>query len=596
MIGNFKNENIISRRAVIAGGLKLSVFGIIASRLFNLQVLNGKKYKLQADGNRIRLSLICPDRGKILDCNNEILAENDAQFRLIFDGAYRDYFETSIPIVSEILDLDPEAAERLEEKYTQIRINNQTVIIDSLSWEQLVKLELNSHKLMGVEVMEGSNRYYPFGIHAPHLVGYVGYYSGQDIDNNPLLRHPDFRLGKDGIEKIFENELRGEAGLKRTEVNAKGTIIREISTDIPKQGDYVKLTIDIKLQKFIDELLPDTGSSAVVMDVTNGEIKALVSKPGFDPNELVKPKISSDYWNEIIGNKALPLINKTVATHYPPGSIFKIITVLAGLESGIKPDVIHNCPGYYLLGNREFRCAKKGGHGPINMRQALQYSCNVYMFHLAKIIGIDKISYIAKQMGLGSKTGIELPGELEGLAPNKRWKRENYERDWTLGDTLNSAIGQGFSLATPLQMALITARIANGGLLISPKLISDNEPANDRVKIKDKNLKFIQQAMFDAVNAPGGTGWAARVDAHDFLVAGKTATSQVVSKKQTKVKVDLSAASTAWESKNHAIFAGFAPYHNPKYAVTVLIEHGGNGSTGAAPFVGKIFRWLQQNQ
>jgi penicillin-binding protein 2 len=379
----------------------------------------------------------------------------------------------------------------------------------------------------------------------------------------------------------------GEFGVKRVEVNAHGVHLRELSVENSIPGDNLALSIDISLQQYISNLLSQHVGSVVVMDIENGEILAMNSSPSFNPNNIVEG-ISTKDWNKLLTDPNTPMLNKCISNHYPPGSIFKLITALASLKEGNSPSAIYNCKGYVVVGDRKFHCWKEHGHGDVNLTEAISQSCNCYFYNLAKKIGIDNIAHMAEIFGFGKKTHIELPNEINGLIPDRKWKISRFNKSWQIGDTINCAIGQGFVLTTPIQLAIMVSRIASGKKILPTILLDGNKDKEfEALEVSDTDLDAIRLGMFKAVNDYMGTSFRHRLDDEHFQMAGKTGTSQVVSKKGEKD--DLSKKSTAWLHRNHGLFVSYAPFDKPKYAISVVIEHGGSGSGDAAPVARSIF-------
>lgn len=574
---------------MLAGG-KLALLSALVSRLYYLQIMKADDFKTQSDSNRIKLTLIPPLRGNILDRFGNLLAVNQNHYRVLLDTEVDEDIEDTLTNLMQLLSIEEEKKQHIIKKILQTKAKGSILVYDRLSWQDVAKIEVNSPDLPGISVDVGQIRYYPFGMLTSHLIGYVGVLSEKEILEHPLLSHPDFKIGKNGIEKTLENELRGQAGIKRMEVNAKGLSVRELSREESTPGDDVSLTIDIRLEEFVTSKLDPRGAAAVIIDITNGDVLAMASTPAFNPNEFTQG-VSSRYWNELMKNPARPLINKCISSQYPPGSTFKMMVALASLKEGIDPSVTVFCPGYVVLGGRRFHCWKEGGHGTVNMTQAIMHSCNSFFYTMAKRIGIDKFASMAEDFGLGQKTGIALPHEVAGVVPSKKWKRAKYKQEWQTGDTLNSGIGQGFVLSTPMQLAIMAARIASGKK-VTPNLVSGNSDAPfDDIDIAEEHLAVIHEGMESVSNVPGGTAYGSRIINPAFAMAGKTGTSQVISKKfigQDNSK------NGSWENRNHGLFIGYAPIDNPRYACSVIVEHGGSGSGAAAPIARDILTEVQR--
>ncbi|MFV9875481.1 MAG: penicillin-binding protein 2 [Rickettsiales endosymbiont of Dermacentor nuttalli] len=586
---------LFSRRSFIMGVGGGVLFSLLAGRLYYLQVIKNDQYKTLSESNRIKFFLIPALRGNILDNFGVPIAVNQNHYRVLLDKEYGIDYVSIANKISEILKIDRTGYEQLLKKIKQARNNTPILLQNQLTWEEVVKLEVHAIELPNVYVDVGTVRFYPYKSLFAHLVGYTGLPSEKEIAVNALLNHPDIKVGKTGIEATMNAELSGELGVKRMEVNAYGVRIRELSREEAKSGQGINLTIDVRLQEILASKLDSKGAIAVLMDINTGGVLAMASTPSFDPNQFTKG-LSSNYWEELINDPYFPLINKAISVQYPPGSLFKLVVAIAALEVGISPEMFVNCPGYTMLGERKFHCWREGGHGDVNMLTAITVSCNCYFWAIARRIGIEKISQVAYKLGLGAKTGIELPNEFVGIIPDRRWKKKKYKKDWQLGDTLNSAVGQGFVSTTILQLAVMVARIASGKQ-VRPCLISsiDNQTVtintfND-LDIDPKNLAIVRKGMEAVVNLPMGVAYGYRIVNDHQRMAGKTGTSQVISKRHAND--DLSKLNVAWFNRNHGLFAGYAPVENPKYACAVLVEHGGSGGRAAAPVVKDILLAVQ---
>ena len=463
-------------------------------------------------------------------------------------------------------------------------------IADQLDWKDVSEVAVNTPALPGVTPEVGLTRHYPLTGDFAHVVGYVGPVSDYDLskltDPDPLLQIPKFQIGKIGLEAKREDLLRGSAGTKRIEVNAGGRVMRELSRQEGQPGADLQLTVDAGLQNFINARLVGESAAAVVMDVQNGDLLAIASTPSFDPNLFVRG-ISVDDYKRLTADDHRPLADKSVQGTYPPGSTFKIVTALAAHEAGVVTagETVY-CGGYKQLGTRRFHCWKRGGHGHVDLHDSLMRSCDVYYYEMAERVGIDKIAEMARRLGIGVKHDLPMSAVADGLAPNKAWKQEKRGEPWMAGDSLNAAIGQGFVLASPLQLAVMTARVASG-TGIRPRLIKSIDGVEQPVEtdgplgISPATLRQVQRAMFSVVNSTGGTAYRARLLPENMVFAGKTGTSQVRS-----VVVDNKYV--PWIQRDHALFVCFAPFSAPKIAVSVIIEHGGGGSATAAPIARDI--------
>ena len=451
----------------------------------------------------------------------------------------------------------------------------------------------------------GQTRHYLSGKEAAHVIGYVGAVTEKELAGDPILALPGFRIGKNGAEKIFEGHLRGKAGSRQVEVNAYGRIIRELRRDEGQPGDDYVLSIDMGLQEYANARISHESASAVVIDVHSGELMALVSSPSFNPNSFTTG-ISQTEWNALMANPRFPLTNKAVSGQYSPGSTFKMMVALAALEGGhIDPAGEVFCTGHLDLGNRRFHCWKRGGHGRMNMYTGISRSCDFYFYELASRVGVDNIAAMARRFGLGEKLGIDLPSERKGLIPTRDWKLAVYGVPWQKGETLVIGIGQGFVLATPLQLAVMTARIANGGIAISPKLVRETQRVGKRLPdsrepfpsmgLSVANLAVVQKGMLDVTNDPRGTAYRARIEESGMAMAGKTGSVQV--KRITKAERERGVVKNEdreWKDRDHALFVGYAPVDSPRYAVSVVVEHGGGGSKAAAPIARDLLREVQR--
>ena len=583
--------HLFTRRAILLGGAKIGLLSMLAGRIYYLQIIKGDKYRTLADENRINLRMLAPPRGQILDRNGTPLAINQQNYRIVLLPEQVNDLEQLLDHVNGYVPLTEIDRKRIARDLKNAGDLNAVLVHDNLTWEQVATLSLHSLDIPGSDIEVGEVRSYPYTATTSHVLGYIGAVSEKDMnDDEPILAIPGFRIGKSGAEKFYDHHLRGVAGTVQLEVNAHGRVVRELARQEPKIGNDLKLTIDIGLQQFVvEQLKPAQSAAAVVMDVHTGAVRALVSHPGFDPN-LFTYGITQDDWETLNSDPHTPLLNKTVNGAYAPGSTFKPVVALAGLESGIlDPEARVFCPGYMDLGEHRFHCWKHGGHGHVNLKEAVAGSCDTYFYDLGKRVGIDTICAMAKRLGLGQKLGIDLPQERSGLIPNRAWKLAMHSGLWRQGETLVAAIGQGYMLTTPLQLAMMAARIANGGKAITPHLVlnEDLPPAPD-LGIDPEHLKLVQDAMA-AVLSPIGTAYSARVMDEKMAMAGKTGTAQV--RHITTAEREEGVATNdelPWEQRDHALFIGYAPVSAPRYAVSVIIEHGGSGAHIAAPLARDI--------
>ncbi len=596
-----ESARLISRRGLIVGGVQLGFMGVLALRMRYMQVEQADQFRLLAEENRINIRLLPPARGLIYDRNGVILAENEQNYSVVLVKEDAGDVDAVLARLGQIIALDPDDLERARREIDRRSAFVPVTIADRLSWEEFAEVSVNTPALPGITPEVGLSRVYPLDVDFCHVVGYVGPVSDYDLtqgylseDEDPLLQIPRFQVGKTGVEARYEHNLRGKAGTRRIEVNAAGRVMRELDRQVSRQGDGLQLTIDSGLQNYAQVRMGEESASAVVMDLEQGNLLAVASAPMFDPNKFVRG-ISSADWNVLLNDDHRPLANKSVQGVYPPGSTFKMVTALAALEAGVvNPDERIWCPGHKELGNRRFHCWRRGGHGWVDLNASLEESCDVYYYDIAERVGIEKIAEMARRLGLGERYDLPLSGIASGLMPNKAWKRENRDASWLVGDTLNAGIGQGFVLTSPMQLAVMTARLATGKALM-PRLVRSvngvEEPVAEapRLDIDGDHLRLIRRAMFDVTNSRQGTAFGSRVVAEDIRIAGKTGTSQVR---------NITAAERArgvfrnedlpWERRDHALFVCYAPHDAPKIACSVVVEHGGGGSLAAAPIARDI--------
>lgn len=585
---------VLIRRSLIMALIKFLLLMVIIARLYYLQVYQADRYKTLADENRISTRLLVPPRGIIFDRNGVTIASNQQNFQALIVAEQAPNVQETLDAFKKIMPLSEAEEERIKKDLKRNRSFVPIKIRDNLSWEEVSRIQLNAPDLPGIVIDEGLTRYYPFGAGMAHILGYVSSVSDKDVKDDPLLEVPGFKIGKSGIEKYLEKALRGESGNLKLEVNAYGRIMKEIERVDGIPGKDVQLTIDSRLQQKAFELFGEESGAAVLLDVHTGEILAFVSAPSFDPNMMTQG-LSTEDWNALLHNERNPLTDKAISGQYSPGSTFKMIVALAALEAGvIKPETRTYCAGKMFLGNHAFHCWKKEGHGHLNVVEALQHSCDIFFYETAQKLGIEKIADMARRFGLGSKINIGLENEKAGLIPDKEWKLRRFGEPWQQGESLISGIGQGYILTTPLQLATMTARLVNGGYEIKPTFlkISDGEKSKIRkIDVSPTNLELIKEGMYAVVNKPGGTAWRSQFDYHGQRMGGKTGTTQVrrITMKERREGIKKE-SELPWRLRNHALFVGYAPHDNPKYAVAVLVEHGGGGSSVAAPLAGKILR------
>jgi len=588
----------IGRRTLILGGTQALFSTALALRMWHLQVTQADEFRLLAEENRINIRLIPPSRGLIYDRHGHVVAENEQNYRIVIVREDAGDPEQALARLTRLVSLDRETIERALREVNRHSPFVPVTIADRLHWEDVASVAVNAPVLPGISPEVGLSRFYPLGSDFAHVVGYVGPVSDYDLsqmeDPDPLMQIPRFQIGKTGVEAKYEERLRGKAGTKRIEVNAAGRVIRELDRIDGQPGSDLQLTVDAGLQNFMKARLGDQSAAAVVLDLADGDVLGIASSPSFDPNKFVRG-ISVEDYRALTQTPYRPLSNKTVQGAYPPGSTFKVVTALAALEAGvITPEDTVWCPGYLTMGGRRFHCWRRGGHGHVNLLESLQQSCDVFYYDVGERVGIDRIAAMARTLGIGVRHDLPLSAVAEGLAPDKAWKRERYKQDWQVGDTLNAAIGQGYVLATPLQLAVMSARIATGRA-VEPRLVKSvdgvEQPsgAGEALDVHPANLARIRRAMDAVVNTRRGTARRSRVVADGFEMAGKTGTSQVR---------NITAAERAagvfrnedlpWERRDHALFVAFAPVEAPRIAVSVVVEHGGGGSAAAAPIARDI--------
>ena len=596
--GSLEAARAISRRGMLLGSLQAIFVGTLAFRMRYLQVDQADQFRLLSDENSIKIRLLPPARGLIYDRKGVLIAGNGQNYRVTVT---REDAGDVTDVMARLAQLIPLSADEIEKSLQEIEKRSPTLpitVADRLSWEEFSRVAVNAPALPGVITEVGLSRFYPRFADFALALGYVGPVSDHDLsklkDPDPLLQIPKFQIGKLGVEAKLEDQLRGRAGTRRIEVNSTGRVMREIDRREGDPGSNVRLTLDARLQNYAMARLGVESAAAVVLDLTQGDILAVASAPSFDPNLFVRGISSKDY-QTLTGNDRRPLADKTVQGAYPPGSTFKLVTLLAALEAGvIAPDETVYCRGYTELGNRKFHCWKRAGHGHVGVEDSLEKSCDVFYYEIAQRVGIEKISEMARMLGIGVKHELPLSAISEGLAPTKDWKAARYGKDWLVGDTLNSGIGQGFVLASPLQLAVMTGRIATGRR-IEPRLV---RAINDidlpwaeapALGPNENHLRAVRGGMFAVTNSKHGTAYASRIVDDATRMAGKTGTSQVrnisVAERASGV---IKNEQLPWERRDHALFVCFAPFEAPRIAVSVIVEHGGGGSTVAAPIARDI--------
>lgn len=590
---NEESARGISRRGLFLGGSMLALTGVLGLRMRHMQVNQADQYRLLAEENRIDIRLVAPARGRIFDRNGALLAGNEQNYRIVILREDAEDVPVVIEKLRQLVELDDEDLARALREMDRRSASVPVTIADRVSWDAISAVAANAPALPGVMPEVGLSRLYPLGPDMAHVVGYVGPVSDADLersdDQDPLLRIPRFQIGKLGAEARLETSLRGRAGSKRIEVNSRGRVMRQLDRQEGEVGADIQLTVDAMLQNFALTRLGDESAATVLMDVETGDILAISSSPSYDPNLFVRGISVADY-RTLTEDNHRPLADKTVQGAYPPGSTFKMITALAALEAEvITPEETIRCNGFREVSGRRFHCWKRSGHGQVNLAQSLRESCDVYYYELAERVGIERMAAMARKLGLGEKFDIPMSAISEGLVPSRRWKRQRYDQDWLIGDSLNAAIGQGYVLASPLQLAVMTARLATGRAVV-PRLVKSMNgieeplPSFPRLEISAANLNLVRQGMYEVVNNRKGTAYGSRTVEETMRISGKTGTSQVrIITPEERARGVFRNEDLPWERRDHALFVSFAPAEAPKYALSVVVEHGGGGSTAAAP-------------
>ena len=602
-----ERQRLFTRRAAVLAGGKLVIMSILAGRMYQLQVVESDRYKMLAEDNRISLRLVAPPRGRILDRFGAPLAVNRENYRVLLIAEQTSDIERTLDVLDRLIDLTEAERDRVLREVKKRRSFVPVTVREDLDWREVSAIEVNAPDLPGVLIDVGQVREYPYSVKSAHILGYVAAVSESELADDPLLELPGFRIGKDGIEKTHDLALRGKAGSSQVEVNAVGRVIRELSRNDGVPGNDVRLTLDLALQAYVqDRLAFKQSAAAVLMGIETGDILAMASTPSYEPNQFAKG-LSAETWKSVVSNPLTPLINKAIAGNYAPGSTFKMIVTLAALEADVaQPDNRVFCPGFVRLGRAKFHCWRKYGHGWLDMVGAIKQSCDVYFYDLAKKAGIDRISEMAMRLGLGSKLLNELPGERAGLVPTREWKLRAVGEKWQKGETLITGIGQGFVLATPMQLAVMTARLASGKAVVPRLVVDGNDGGSDggraqtapdfaSLKLSNRALAVVRQGMNAVANDKRGTAYWYTIREKGFELAGKTGTSQVrrISKRERETRV-LKNHERPWRERDHALFVAFAPVEKPKYAIAVVVEHGGSGSSTAAPIASDILLETQR--
>ena len=624
---NVQKGRIISRRLFMLAAAKILLLAGITSRLYNLQISDREKYEVLADKNRIREWKTPPQRGLITDFYNKILADNDRVFQVHLSLDEIQDFDKTLFRLKNIINLSNNEIRRIYKTKAKLRPWDTLVASDNLNWSQFSKLNLYLHELEGVKPVVSSSRYYPYGSNLVHIVGYVGEASIRDIERMEEIKEnlvPGLKVGKSGIEYSNEKKLIGKYGIKRYEVNSSGKRIIQLEHIKESQGTEIKTTVDLEVQKFAQELLKNKAGSICAMDIYTGQIIAMASSPSYDPNKFTHG-IGHKDWEEIRDDPLKPLVNKSISGLYSPGSTLKPLVALAALEFGtIDPEKAIECKGHkhpYELYGVKYHCWKKQGHGFMKLRNAIKQSCDIYFYEMARLLGVDRLSIIAKRYGLGSNILKNVYfDEKKGVVPNTEWKKNALGKSWYLGETVINGIGQGYIQTTPLQLCLMTAQIANGGYKIKPHILFDKNINFENAKLKiakqltneslinnsiledrefqlyeklysrSENIDFVKDAMFGSTNEQYGTSFKSRFEDLKYQFAGKTGTSQVKRITEEERELDLKQSEIEYKNRDHALYVAFAPYKEPRYSISVLVEHGGSGSKAAAPLASKLIK------
>lgn len=599
-LGGPPREARFSRRALLLGGGMGLVGATLAGRLAWLSLFEGERYARAADGNRIKQRLVPPRRGWIVDRAGQPLAMNRPDYRLELIPEEIEDLDAALARIGEVLPLGEEDRLRIradmanQPKWMPVEVARQ------LDWPAFAALNLQVADVPGLQPVRAFSRHYPHGEHFAHLLGYVGPPTAEQYQESrdPLLIFPGFRIGKDGIERHEDRVLRGKPGARLEEVTARGRVVRELGTTPDVPGETLKLTIDRDLQSYAARRLGDNSASVIVMDCETGDVLTMLSMPAYDPN-VFSTRVPASLWKALQENDHTPLLNKSAMGVYPPGSTFKMVTTLAALAAGVTPDQGVNCTGRYPLGGNTWHCHARRGHGFVDMAAALPKSCDTWYYHYGRQIGMEAIAAMARRLGLGQTYELPLPGQAEGLVPDNDWKMRRYDKPWNVSETLNCSIGQGYLIANPLQLAVMTARIASGRMVM-PRLIVPEDgraPVFESLGLPEEHLAVVRKGMFDVVNSGIGTARAARTGVPGLEVCGKTGTAQVrrITRAERRRGV-LRNEDLPWKYRDHALFVAYAPADKPRYAVSVIIEHGIAGGRYAAPIARDVLTFLHDRE
>ncbi len=592
-------QRTFTRRVAMLAGGQAVLFGALIGRMYYLQVMETDRYRLMAEQNRVNLRLLPPLRGKIVDRFGQPMAVNDPNYRVVVVPEQTADMRATLKALANVLPIDPDEIDKIMRERNRYRAFVPIPVCENLSWDQVAKVEINAPDLPGASIEVDQSRTYLYGASTAHVLGYVGPPAENEVGDDPLLQLPGFRIGKSGLEKVYDSQLRGTAGTSEIEVNALGRVIRELDRREGNAGVELVTTLDIGLQQFVQQRLAEQQSaSAVMLDIITGDVLAMGSTPSFDPAAFNRG-LSNAEWQALTNDVSHPLTNKAIAGQYPPGSTFKTMTAMAALEQGMEPSHTVFCPGFVTLGSVSFHCWRHQGHGTLDMLGGIKNSCDVYFYDVARRIGIDAIADMARRFGLGEPTGVDLLSEKGGLIPDTAWKKAVMHDVWHPGETLIAGIGQGFIQATPLQLAVMTARLANGGYALRPHLarsarlsadtVQDTTPPFPRMNVNPTHLKLVGEGMRMVVNDVDGTAYNAHIPDPGMEMAGKTGSAQVrritMAERLAGIRKN---EDLPWQLRDHALFICFAPCASPRYAAAVVVEHGGGGGKAAGPIARDI--------
>lgn len=589
MSANGDASRTFDRRAFFLGTLQVGAGVGLMGRMAYLSVAQADRYKVASEDNRVALHLIPPRRGWIVDATGAAIATNRPAYAVDLIPSLAGDLDAALDRVSKYVPMGPADRQRIHEEAHDLPPAASLTIASDIGWDAFAALNLELADLEGLQPQRTYVRHYPDGEAFAHVTGYVGRATAAQYkeSRNPLYLVPGFRVGKDGVERTKDAKLRGKPGARRVEVNARGRIVQELDTRPDTPGAPVQLTIDRGLQAFTAARVGAESCSVVVIDVVTGDVKCLLSMPAFDPN-VFSSRIPSKLWKELQADERTPLLNKSLQGLYVPGSTFKPVTALAALAEGILPSETVYCGGSYRVGSNTWHCHKRSGHGTVAMRSGISKSCNVYFYTMARKVGPQAVADMARKLGLEHEFDIPMPVQRAGIIPDPAWKMDRYQQKWSVADTLNMAIGQGYVVVNPLQLAVMTARIATGRL-VEPRMLTGAPPkAFDTLPIPPEYLDVVREGMDDVVNGPGGTARGSALKVPGIRMGGKTGTAQV-----RRISAGFrGGANVPWKYRDHALFIAFAPVDNPRYAISVIVEHGMGGSRAAAPIAKDVLTWI----